>query len=102
MKHIIDKINTIYNTYGLYIFSTNISCKKSKNLLMQYNKYIIINEPGSYYVHIYNNNNKIIYININNIKTKLNTLNLIKLNENDIINSVNNDYFNMLICKETN
>ena len=102
MKHIIDKINTIYNTYGLYIVSTNISCKKSKNLLIQYNKYIIINESGSYYVHIYNNNNKIIYININNIKTKLNTLNLIKLNENDIINSVNNDYFNMLICKETN
>ena len=102
MKHIIDKINTIYNTYGLYIVSTNISCKKSKNLLIQYSKYIIINESGSYYVHIYNNNNKIIYININNIKTKLNTLNLIKLNENDIINSVNNDYFNMLICKETN
>jgi hypothetical protein len=101
MNYIINKIKYIYNTYGLYIFSTNISCKKSNNILMEGNKYIIINNPGLYYVHIYDNN-KIIYININNIKIQLNTLNILKLNENDIINRFNDDYFNMLICKETN
>jgi hypothetical protein len=100
MNHIIDKIKYLYNTFGLYIFSTNISCIKSKNLIIQDNKYIIINDTGLYYIHVSDNKN-IIYININNIKTQLSALNLLKLNENDIINRYNDNYFNMLICKET-
>jgi translation initiation factor 2 beta subunit (eIF-2beta)/eIF-5 len=99
MNKIIDKIKNIYNTFGQYIFSNDITCLKSNNITLQDNKYIIINNSGLYYVHIYNNI-KLIHININNKKTLVNAINMIHFSENDIINKYNNDFFNMLICKE--
>ena len=52
-----------------------------------------------YYIHVFNNST-IIYINVNNNKIKLKSLNILYLNENDIINKYDDNYFNMLICKE--
>ena len=101
MNKIIDKIKNIYNTFGQYIISNEIVCLKSNNIILQDNKYIIINDPGLYYVHIYDNI-KLIHININNKKTQLKAINMIYFNENDIINKYNNDFFNMIICKDTN
>jgi len=98
MKSLLDKIKNIYNTFGLYIFSNNIVCSKSNNIELYDNKYITILQKGDYYIHIYDNN-KLIYININNIKTQLKTINILQLEENDILNKYNSDYFNMLICR---
>jgi hypothetical protein len=98
MIRLLDKIKNIYNTFGLYIFSNNILCSKSNNIELYDNKYITILQKGDYYIHIYDNN-KLIYININNIKTQLKTINILQLEENDILNKYNNDYFNMLICR---
>jgi len=64
------------------------------------NNYIVINTSGYYYIHVYENTKLInINININNKKTQLNVMNLLKFDENDILSRHNNDYFNMLICK---
>jgi len=98
MIRLLDKIKNLYNTFGLYIFSNNIVCSKSNNIELYDNKYITILQKGDYYIHIYDNN-KLIYININNIKTQLKTINILQLEENDILNKYNNDYFNMLICR---
>ena len=98
MKSFLEKIKNMYNTFAFFIFSNTISCVKSKNINLQNEKYIVIGDTGQYYIHIYDNH-KFIHININNKKTKLESLNLLNLEENDILSQYNNDYFNILICK---
>ena len=98
MKRLLDKIKDIYNTFGLYIFSNNIVCNKSNNIELYDNRYIMIIETGTYFVHVYDNT-KLVHININNNKTQLKAINILDLEENDILNRYGDDYFNMLICR---
>lgn len=102
MNKLLEKIKNIYTIFGIYIFSNTIVCNHySDNITLYDDKYLIINKPGYYYIYIYENL-KPIFININNNKTKLNALNLCKLDENDIITTCSSDNFNMLICKNDN
>jgi hypothetical protein len=101
MNKLLEKIIYIYNIFGIYSFSNIILCNHADNITLHDNDYLIIDHPGYYYIHIYENI-KPVFININKNKTNLNTLNLIKLNNNDIITRYDNDNFNMLICRNDN